>query len=213
MPRKAYTELEKQARAEYSRLRAIANKRIARLEKGGFENNFIKFPTLKEMGDLSARDLAKVKAFVANPWTKSGVRREYYKKEDKKTSDALKAAGYDIPPDKIRGFTKFMEEWRRKEMAKGKRFRASDQTAQVFENAVKLGVPVDDIMKHMQAFLNHADELAQMEIPKHGEGLSFAQVRAKWNYQRAKESKGADRGNTKANTNTKTGKGSKKKKR
>lgn len=213
MPRKAYTELEKQARAEYSRLRAIANKRIARLEKGGFENNFIKFPTLKEMGDLTDRDLAKARAFVANPWTKSGVRREYYKKEDKKTSDALKAAGYDIPPDKIRGFTKFMEEWRRKEMAKGKRFRASDQTAQVFENAIKLGVPAEDIMKHMEAFLNHADELEQMEIPKHGEGLSFAQVRSKWNYQRAKEAKRRNRGDTKADTGTKTGKRTAKKKR
>lgn len=187
MPRKVYSASEKEAREEYSRLRAIANKRIERLNRGGFENNFRKFPTLKELGDLTARDLNSLKSFVANPWTRSGVRREYYKKEDKKTSDALKAAGYDIPPDQIREFTKFMENWRRTEMAKGKRFRASDQTAQVFENAVKLGVPIKDVLKHAKAFLNHADELARMEIPKSGEGLSFAQVRAKWNYQRQKE--------------------------
>lgn len=208
MPRKVYSASEKEARAEYSRLRAIANKRIERLNRGGFDNEFRKFPTLKELGDLTARDLNSLKSFVANPWTKSGVRREYYKKEDKKTSDALKAAGYDIPPDMIREFTKFMENWRRTEMAKGKRFRASDQTAQVFENAVKLGVPAKDVLKHAKAFLNHADELARMEIPKHGEGLSFAQVRAKWNYQRQKETSKSSK-----NTGAKTGKRTTKKKR
>lgn len=208
MPRKVYSASEKEARAEYSRLRAIANKRIERLNRGGFDNQFRKFPTLKELGELTSRDINSLKSFVANPWTKSGVRREYYKKEDKKTSDALKSAGYNIPPDQIRAFTKFMENWRRQEMAKGKRFRASDQTAQVFENAVKLGVPAADILKHAKAFLNHADELARMEIPKHGEGLSFAQVRAKWNYQRQKETdKSSER------SGAETGKRAKKKKK
>ena len=208
MPRKVYSASEKEARAEYSRLRAIANKRIDRLNRGGFQNNFRKFPTLKELGDLTDRELNSLKSFVANPWTKSGIRREYYKKEDKKTSEALKSAGYDIPPDQIRAFTQFMENWRRQEMAKGKRFRASDQTAQVFENAVKLGVPASDILKHAKAFLNHSDELARMEIPRSGEGLSFDQVRAKWNYQRKKESSKPER-----NTSTKTTAGAKKKKR
>lgn len=208
MARKVYSASEKEARAEYSRLRAIANKRIARLNKGGFENNFRKFPTLKELGELTARDLNSLKSFVANPWTKSGVRREYYKKEDKKTSDALKAYGYDIPPDQIRAFTQFMENWRKTEMAKGKRYRASDQTAEVFQNALKLGVPSSEILKHQKAFMNHASELARMEIPKHGEGLSFDQVRSKWNYQRQKESSKSER-----NTNTKTNARTKKKKR
>lgn len=205
MPRKVYSASEKEARAEYSRLRAIANKRIERLNRGGFDNEFRKFPTLKELGELTSRDLNSLKSFVANPWTKSGVRREYYKKEDKKTSDALKAYGYDIPPDQIRAFTKFMENWRRQEMAKGKRFRASDQTAEVFENAIKLGVPSEDILKHAKAFLNHADELARMEVPKHGEGLSFDQVRAKWNYQRQKESSKSKKGSS-ATTGKRTAK-------
>ncbi len=208
MARKVYTEAEREARKEYTRLRAIANKRIARLEKAGFENNYRRFPTLKELGDLSDRQLASARAFVNTPWTKSGVRREYYKQEDKKTAEALQAHGYNIPPSAIKGFTRFMENWRRQEMAKGKRFRASDQTAQVFENALKLGVSPDEIVKHMKAFINHADELAQMEIPKDGEGLSFNQIRNKWNYAKAK----ADKQNRR-NTGTKTGAGTKKKKK
>lgn len=204
MPRKVYSAEEKAARQEYSRLRAIANKRIARLEKAGFES-YQKFPTLKELGDLTSQKLGYLRGFVASNWTRSGFRKEYYKKEDQKTAQALQDHGYNIPASAIKGFTKFMENWRRQEAAHGRRFRASDQTAQVFENAIRLGVDPDEVVKHMKAFINHAEELARMEAPENGEGLSFKQVQNKWKYEREKAAKGSRKAEGKKRTKKKAG--------
>ena len=107
---KATAVSDKTLRAEYSRLRAIANKRLVRMEgrpeaAGTYDKLPDKFPTLKGMsrGDV-VRALGDVSRFLtAKRGSLSGI-----KESNKKIEEGLKKKGISIPKDQIARFGSFM---------------------------------------------------------------------------------------------------------
>lgn len=101
---------DKTLRAEYSRLRSIANKRIQRMEgkteaMGTFERLPDQFPKLKGMSrEDVVRALSDVSRFLTSErGSISGIRYS-----NKKIQKSLKERGIDVPKDQIAKFGAFM---------------------------------------------------------------------------------------------------------
>ena len=106
----AHAVSDAQIRAEYSRLRAIANKRLGRMEGkpeavGTFGKLPDKFPTVRGMNRAEAvRALADVAQFLtAKRGSISGI-----KAANKELEKKLKKRGINVPQDQIAKFGSFM---------------------------------------------------------------------------------------------------------
>lgn len=105
-----YTSSE--IRKEYSRLRAIAVKRLSRLIKAGFgETSIFKYNVFntRKLSELSERQvhlaLSHLARFIDNPLsTVTGQ-----KALEKQKIDKLQTYGYDVSEENFRNFTDFME--------------------------------------------------------------------------------------------------------
>lgn len=103
----------RELRAEYTRLRDIARKRITRLERSEFANDFSAsvykhgFKKLRDMrGDEFSRELYRLAKFVNSPTSTIGGRR---RTRDKVIS-TLRAHGYkNINEGNLRDFGEFMQ--------------------------------------------------------------------------------------------------------
>ena len=111
------TMTEKEIRAEYSRLRSVARKRIERLGRSEFNtsqtylSNRGRFVPLAEVKNKqqAAKLLADVELFVsAKTSSISGLKRAR-----KESIQSLRAHGYNfVNQENFKAFTEFMEEWR-----------------------------------------------------------------------------------------------------
>ena len=106
----AHAISDKTLRAEYSRLRSIANKRLQRMEgkeeaTGTYDRLPDQFPKLKGMSRADVvRALGDVSRFLtAERGSISGIRYS-----NKKIQQSLKERGIDVPKDQIAKFGSFM---------------------------------------------------------------------------------------------------------
>lgn len=170
---------DRQMRAEYSRLRAVANKRISRLQKSDFseseavQQNVGKFSKLAEISDRHelATKLNEVQRFLsAKSSTISG------QKEIRATTIAsLKEAGFDIQEKDYAEFGKFME-WARRTL--GPDFD-SEQAADIYSAAKKRGVSINVVMANYKTFQDNYDlfiDDQQLPPPKPGGKTSARQI-------------------------------------
>lgn len=106
---------EKQIRAEYSRLRKIANQRIARAQRTGELKDETLFDAAREIRKGDTERLAKAYSEVTKFLT-SKRSTEYGRAEiRRKTAESLQKIGYEgISEKNVDLFGKFMENFRRK---------------------------------------------------------------------------------------------------
>lgn len=177
---------EREQRRAYSELRDIAVKRIAR--GGGYRGQRGQhIETLKELDimemDVTA-ELRKLHTFVKNPATKVSVQKRYYQNQAEKASDTLRAHGYDIAPEDMKGFGTFMEDMRQRAQTRGKSYRGSDRWAELYEHAKRLQISTEDLNKHYRSYINNVEKLENVETPPTGSGYTYNQIRARWNKKR-----------------------------
>lgn len=155
---------EQQMREEYSRLRAVANKRLARLQKSDFaeseavRQNVGKFSKLSEISDRHelATKLNEVQRFLTAKSSTVSGQKEIRAKVIKSLSDA----GFDITEKDYAEFGKFME-WARRTL--GPDFD-SEQAADIYSAAKKRGVSINVVMSNYKTFQDNYDMF--VDVPK-----------------------------------------------
>lgn len=169
--RLARTLTDKQAREEYTRLRAIANKRIKRLGESEFRNteaytqNMRGFPALKDipnMGEL-AQQLNEVARFVSSNRSSVSGQRDIMKR----TKGALVSHGVDfvqdMTPEEYLAFMRFMDHWR--DIDKGQKQRDSERVLELFFQARRLNLRPSSLLRDFNEWYNNVEELQAMEAP------------------------------------------------
>lgn len=164
---------------EYTRLRAIANKRIARLEKAGLRawgrESGIPFATIRQIRESSkwdvASQLAEVSRFLRKRSTVTTERRYL-----ESFSEIMKEKGYGslvATPSDAYQLMDFMEEMR--EQYSDKVFDSGD-ALDVLKEAQRLKIPLDKVKKNFETFLENLDELEKVKPSKNGREFSQRRI-------------------------------------
>ena len=163
----------REARAEYSRLRSVAVKRLQRLSgtegvrysayqmygKEGFAP-LPKNATASEVG----RALADVYHFLEMKTSSIGSIRASQRDAIK----TLNARGYDfINKGNIREFGEFMESARQQKVASNNR-GGSPVIVELYETVKRLQIPPEQVQQHFALWLSKRKELEAMPTPKPG---------------------------------------------
>ena len=172
-PREAYTvsaiELSgtftyAEARKEYTRLRAIANKRLQRLSQAGltdtdiYRANVGKYPVLKSFNTPRElyQSLSSLSWFVSSNRSTVSGQRDY----EQSIRDTL-ASNYGTPEDMdLKKFGNFMEFMRAK--FSGKEYD-SERSAKMYRESIKKGISPEQLKAHYNTFYKEVDRLAKMK--------------------------------------------------
>lgn len=179
---KAGSLTDQQMRQEYSRLRAIANKRLQRFEGTKYENsqtylrNGGKYVPLSAIG--SRRELlmklAEVSRFVtAKEGSVSGINAA-----NRKRVATFRERGLDfVNMENIQEFGEFME-WSRG--AGYERIYGSEKTSSVYSQAVKrMGIDVEHVRKDFEYYMENLDTLRKVPRARNPEDRTSEEYRSR----------------------------------
>lgn len=189
--RYGYLELS-EARAEYSRLRSAAVKRLQRLsgtegERYSAFRMYGKegFPSLPKNASASevGRALADVYHFLGMKTSSIGSIRASQRDAIK----TLNARGYDfINKGNIREFGEFMESARQQKVASDNR-GGSPVIAELYETVKRLQIPPEQVQRRFSYWLSKRKELEAMPTPKPGTKISSDSVQVRLLIQDARK--------------------------
>lgn len=180
--RYGYLEI-REARAEYSRLRSAAVKRLDRLSRTEGRNyaafrvygkeGFAPLPkdaTASEVG----RALADVRHFLEMRTSSISMIRE----SQRQALSTLRERGYTfINRGNIREFGEFMESARQAKVSLNNR-GGSPIIAELYETVKRLQIPPEDVQRNFAAWLAKRGELEKLPTPKRGaKAMTSDQIR------------------------------------
>ena len=177
---------ESAIRKAYSELRSVANKRLGRLEQQGLgmtARTGYKFPTIKNIEESSkatiASELADVSKFLRDPRTTVTGEKEFLKN----FKEMMTEKGYsDLveTPEDIYKTLQFMEEIRD---TNNNRLLPSGDVLDVMQQAERLKIPMEKLKDNIDIFVQHLDELENVQPTKGGRTFSSRRLNAlikKW---------------------------------
>lgn len=189
--RYGYLELS-EARAEYSRLRSAAVKRLQRLsgtegERYSAFRMYGKegFPSLPKNASASevGRALADVYHFLEMKTSSIGSIRASQRNAIK----TLNERGYDfINKGNIREFGEFMEAARQQKVASDNR-GGSPVIVELYETVKRLQIPPEQVQRRFSYWLSKRKELEAMPTPKPGTNISSDSVQVRLLIQDARK--------------------------
>ena len=189
--RYGYIELS-EARAEYSRLRSAAVKRLQRLsgtegERYSAFSMYGKegFPSLPKNASASevGRALADVYHFLEMKTSSIGSIRASQREAIK----TLRSRGYDfINKGNIREFGEFMEAARQQKVASDNR-GGSPVIVELYETVKRLKIPPEQVQRRFSYWLSKRKELEAMPTPKPGTNISSDSVQVRLLIQDARK--------------------------
>lgn len=182
----------KELRAEYSRLRQTANKRLQRMEGGRFEKsqtylkNAGKYKTISQIEREALAHAKNLKPEIAQQYVdaqiakkmadlykfltaKTGSIRGMQRAENEMISTLRDRGLTFITKDNIQQFGEYMEYMRT--LHKGRQFD-SERAADIFGTAVRKGINPDEIAEDYEYWKTHAEELAALPKIKSAENRS-----------------------------------------
>ena len=150
---------DREIRREYSRLRDIAQKRLARLgeaypESKAYRENRGRFAPARELTTAQIREqLPQLARFLRAKSASVSGQREIIRK----TLEKLSEHGYDfVTADNLQEFGDWMEEWRQSD---AEHVFGSPTVAEEFEWAEDHDIRLEQIKDRFTKWLQHADEL------------------------------------------------------
>lgn len=189
--RYGYLELS-EARAEYSRLRSAAVKRLQRLSgtEGERYTAFRMygkegFPSLPKNASASevGRALADVYHFLQMKTSSIGAIRASQREAIK----TLQSRGYDfINKGNIREFGEFMEAARQQKVSSDNR-GGSPVIVELYETVKRLQIPPEQVQRRFSYWLSKRKELEAMPTPKPGTKISSDSVQVRLLIQDARK--------------------------
>lgn len=160
-----------QMRAEYTRLRNVANKRLLRMQDTRFENyqsfqqnagKFIPVSQISSERELIYR-LSEVERFIsAKTSTISGIRDI-----ERRTLESLQDAGYTFVNAKnLAAFGEFMAEYRAQHLNE---IYDSDEAYKLFVETQKRGIGLTKIKDNFEYWMEQRDTLADLPVYRNKE--------------------------------------------
>lgn len=160
---------------EYTRLRAIANKRIERLQQAGMDVGYRKFATIQQINESSKWDvesqLAEVSRFLRRRTTVKEERRflENFR-------EMMSDKGYGVLVQSYSDSYKlmrFMEDMR--ELYSDEVFDSGD-ALDVLKEAQRLKIPLEKVKENFEDFVTHLNELEKVKPSKNGNEFSQRRI-------------------------------------
>lgn len=184
-PYKIQRMTESQIRSEYSKLRSVANKRLARMEKlniGMKAREGFRFPTIKEIenGIFSVGSmLADVSKWVSD--YRSSVTGEKQFLNDFQEMFTEKGYGDLVEtPEQIYTTIKFLETVREDY---NDQLLPSGDALDALQQAERLKIPIEKVIANIDLFVQHLDDLENVQPTKGGRTFSSRRLNAllkKW---------------------------------
>lgn len=157
--RNNYTDA--QIRKEYSRLRAIAQKRLVRLAKAGFDqSNVYRYNryNVRKLSELRSKEVAlalsQLAQFISNPLSTVTGQKQQRKEKIAK----LQSYGYDVTEKNFQSFTEFMELVNEQAMDLG---YDSEATVELWET-IRDKVSPATVMQDIEQWLDNRYKLAEI---------------------------------------------------
>lgn len=177
----------REIRAKYTEYRDIAQKRIKRLAKAGYEYTDLyqqaDFPKIKGQSlEEIKQNLQNVSEFLKDPRSLASKMRSI----NTKISSKLKQRGFNIEESELSDFGKFMK-WVR-ERYNNRAMPPSDDVVQIYEQAERLGISTNVLRTKFKDFISDsrkAEQLAvtltDMELPEHRQRITSTEVKNAFN--------------------------------
>lgn len=150
-----------QVRKEYSRLRAIAQKRLVRLAKAGFDqSNIYRYNryNVRKLSELRSKEVAlalsQLAQFISNPLSTVTGQKQQRKEKIAK----LQSYGYDVTEKNFQSFTEFMELVNEQAMDLG---YDSEATVELWET-IRDKVSPATVMQDIEQWLDNRYKLAEI---------------------------------------------------
>lgn len=173
-------------RKEYSKLRSIANKRLGRLQAQGLGKSArsgYRFPTIKDIESSSratvASELADVSRFLRDPRTTVTGEKSFLENFKEMMSEKGYADLVETPDD-VYKVLEFMEEIREENNNK---VLPSGDALDALQQAQRLKIPMDRFKENIDLFVQHLDDLENVQPTKGGRKFSTQRLNAlirKW---------------------------------
>lgn len=174
---------DREIRQEYSRLRAIAQKRLKRLgeaDKGYWQETETykryknMFPTIKEVTAMSDQMLAyKLSALSRFIMDEENTTLKGLRAQRDKALETLHLNNYDfVTEDNFLDFGQFMEEYRAQKLD---HIIGSPDAADAFNAITQKQIKIQDLKKDFKFWLDHAAELEKMK-PSTGKSAGSAKA-------------------------------------
>lgn len=166
----------KELRAEYSRARAAANKRIQRMFAAGLSDNVALFPKIKGLTDseIESALAAASKVLRSERYTVTGTRKAM-----RVEMRIFRERGYTfLNESNFKQFTDFMESWREEA---GDKIYDSFDAVDVFDQGQRLNIPPDVLQKHFDYFVENMDKLEQITPIKTDRAIKYSDIKRKIN--------------------------------
>lgn len=203
---------EKEMRAEYSRLRSIAVKRLANLKKAGYvEDNFYKYNANRyaPLADIkNEKQLMQKLSDIANFLSS---RKSIVRERRKKEADILERMhknGLDfVNEDNLQRFGEFMEAFRQEKIDS---LFSSDQAADLFDIAIEKRISFDALQKNFEEFLGQEEKISKIKRRKSSKPMSASELRRRLKNADKKDNKsrgsgGRSKASGRRNRNSKKG--------
>ena len=183
---------EKQIRAEYSRLRSVANKRLQRLEKAGIGKRALsgyQFPTIAQIESSSkstvSSELASVSRWLSDYRSTITGEKQFLSEfremmQDKGYGDLVKT------PEDIYKVVDLLDDLRERHKNDLLRYRSGLTDQDIYEalqQAQRLRIPVDALKKNIELFVANMDALEKVQPTKGGRTFGSNRINAlvrKW---------------------------------
>lgn len=183
---------ESQIRAEYSKMRSIANKRLRRLESAGIGMRALsgyKFPTIAQIESSSkstvASELASVSRWLGDYRSTITGERQYISE----FQDMMRGKGYgDLvkTSEDVYNVVRLLDDLREKHKNELLKYRSGLTDQDIFDalqQAQRLNMPIEALKKNIELFVANMDALEKVQPTKGGRTFSSSRVNAlvrKW---------------------------------
>ena len=191
-PYKMESMTEAQIRAEYSKLRSVANKRLQRLDSAGIGMRALsgyRFPTIAQIESSSKDTVASQLANVAR-WLgdyRSTITGE--KQFISEFQEMMRGKGYGdlvkTPADvyKVVGLLDDLREKHKNELLKYRSGLTDQDIFDALQQAQRLRMPIEALKQNIELFVANMDALEKVQPTKGGRTFSSSRVNAlvrKW---------------------------------
>ena len=191
-PYKMESMTEAQIRAEYSKLRSVANKRLQRLDSAGIGMRALsgyRFPTIAQIEssskDTVAAELANVSRWLGD--YRSTITGE--KQFISEFQEMMRGKGYGdlvkTPADvyKVVGLLDDLREKHKNELLKYRSGLTDQDIFDALQQAQRLRMPIEALKQNIELFVANMDALEKVQPTKGGRTFSSSRVNAlvrKW---------------------------------
>lgn len=183
---------EAQLKAEYSRMRSVANKRLQRLESAGIGKRALsgyRFPTIAQIQSSSkstvSSELASVSRWL-NDYRSTLTGERQFLSEFREMMNSKNYGSLVSTPEDVYNVVDLLDDLRERYSNDLLRYRSGLTDKDIFDalqQAQRLNMPIEALKKNIELFVANMDALEKVQPTKGGRAFSSSRINAlvrKW---------------------------------